>query len=470
MAIIDLRNLADFCLNKVAELLLFSLIYGTVWLIIGSDALPPNGRIFVLFAVFASAYVGAELCTAIYIPPILGMLVGGCFVRNSSYITIDSRLSSILRSFALATILLRAGIGLNPVELRKLSSICLRLAFTPCLVETITSAITAYIFYDFPVVWGFILGFVLSAVSPGIVVKLMLELQEQGLGTDKGIPTLIMAASSLDDIVAITGFGIALSIALSMMTSLLWNLLKAPLEAFCGIFFGAAVGCILIIIPSQIDSAADNNMKIRHNCQRVCLTIIFGLFLVLITRELELGSSGALAALTLTFVAALSWRHYNNQKTVEETLKVAWNLIEPFLFGLIGAEIQISILELKIVLLSLLTLSIGLVMRCLTVVLVCYGYDFNMKEKFFIALSWLPKATVQAAIGPVALDNARELNDTTSIKYATLVLTIAVISIFVTAPLGSMAITLSAPRLLSKSNQQKPIENPAHEPVEITGH
>ena len=107
-------------------------------------------------------------------------------------------------------ILTQAGLGLDPVALRKLSWSVVRLAFLPCLVEAVTAALSAYLILDFPLDWGFMLGFVIAAVTPAVVVPSMLSLQQKGLGVRQGIPTLVIAAASIDDVLAISGFGVVL--------------------------------------------------------------------------------------------------------------------------------------------------------------------------------------------------------------------------------------------------------------------
>ena len=114
----------------------------------------------------------------------------------------------VCRNVALVVILTRAGLGLDPVALKKLSWGVVRLAFLPCLVEAVTVAVASYLILGFPIAWGFMLGFVLAAVSPAVVVPSMLSLQHKGLGVAQGIPTLVIAAASIDDVLALSGFGV----------------------------------------------------------------------------------------------------------------------------------------------------------------------------------------------------------------------------------------------------------------------
>jgi NhaP-type Na+/H+ or K+/H+ antiporter len=154
-------------------------------------------------------------------------------------------------------------------------------------------------------------------------------------------------------------------------------------------------------------------------------------------------------------VAALKWRSTQFEEQIQNNLKVFWLIFQPFLFALIGAEVKVSDMTGNAIGLALLSLLIGLTIRMITSALVVFGADLNLKEKLFISLAWLPKATVQAAIGPIALDFAREKEDLRDKELATLVLTIAVLSILITAPLGAIAISTTGPKLLNKSKNSE---------------
>ncbi|KAM5340148.1 sodium/hydrogen exchanger 9B2 isoform 4-T4 [Glossophaga mutica] len=200
------------------------LLWAVVWSITGSECLP-GGNLFGIIILFICAIIGGKIMGLIKLPtlpplpPLLGMLLAGFLIRNipviSENVQIRHRWSSALRSLALSVILVRAGLGLDSKALKKLKGVCVRLSMGPCLVEACTSALLAHFLMGLPWQWAFILGFVLGAVSPAVVVPSMLLLQEQGYGVEKGVPTLLMAAGSFDDILAITGFNTCLGVAFS---------------------------------------------------------------------------------------------------------------------------------------------------------------------------------------------------------------------------------------------------------------
>lgn len=438
-------------LSYVGLILSTALIWGTLWGLLNHLALP-GGEIFALLVVIVACYISGKIVGLFTLPPLLGMLIMGILLRNVPYISVAKDLNpnwaANLRSTALVIILLRAGLGLDPAALKKLSGACFRLAFTPCTIECITVAITSHFLLGFPWLWGFILGFVIAAVSPAVVVPSMLLLEEKGLGVNKGITTLVIAAASVDDILAITGFGVVLGITFST-GSLAWNIVKGPLEAVIGIVYGCILGWIMWFVPDDSDK--------QVNLYRIIELIFGGMFAMFGGQAIKFGGVGALACLTVSFVAAFGWRkkNFSNENNlVSSTLGNLWLLFQPILFGLIGTEIKFEDLKGDTVGLGIGILLIGLVFRMLTSFIVVFKTGLTIREQFFIAVAWLPKATVQAAIGPFALDLVRKLGkDETEEKLGIQVLTIAVLSILLTAPIGAAAIAVLAPRLLEKTEK-----------------
>ncbi|XP_054457514.1 sodium/hydrogen exchanger 9B2 isoform X2 [Anoplopoma fimbria] len=439
------HGLINLLITKVC---LFALLFGVVWSITGSECLP-GGNLFGVVILFICSVLGGKLVGMIQLPtlppfpPLLGMLLAGLLLRNVPYITdavyINTHWSSALRNVALSIILTRAGLGLDPSALSRLKAVCLRLAIGPCVVEASIVAVVSHFLLGLPWVWGFILGFVLAAVSPAVVVPSMLLLQREGYGVEKGIPTLLMAAGSFDDILAITGFSTCLGIAFS--TGSTWmNILKGLLEVVGGVIAGLILGLLLCCFPSK----DQEDLVLRRTLMLLGLSI----FSVFFSHVIGFAGAGGLCTLVLAFLAALGWK--TDKAPVAAMVGRSWDVFQPLLFGLIGAEITIATLSPSTVGLGLACIGTGLVIRLLvTFLLVHYG-GFNLKEKFFIAVAWLPKATVQAAIGSKALDLAREEGDETLIKFGLDVLTLAVLAILTTAPIGALGIGLAGPRLLAR--------------------
>ncbi|KAI2643837.1 Sodium/hydrogen exchanger 9B2 [Labeo rohita] len=482
------------CVSALLGLLLF----GVVWSVTGSACLPGQ-NLFGLVILLLSAVCGGKLISVFRlprtppIPALLGMLLAGVVLRNVPYITdavyIDQNWSAALRNISLAVILTRAGLGLNAAvcvqtdrwrcrpqkhsaarrafvyvceaaaaegfALRRLKAVCVRVAVGPCLTEACTVAVVSHFLLELPWIWSFMLGFVLAAVSPAVVVPSMLLLQSDGFGVQKGVPTLLMAAGSFDDILAITGFTTCLGIAFG--TGSTWmNVLKGVLEVLAGVLAGGVMGLLLHFLPSE-----DQSDVVLRRC---CLLLGLSVFSVFGSRAAGLGGAGGLCTLVLAFIAGLSWKEQkvkeHLQDGVQRSLSLSapvaavvgrfWDVFQPLLFGLIGAEINISSLSAYTVGLGVSSLCVGLLVRVLVTFCVVLFAGFNMKEKIFISLAWMPKATVQAAIGSTALDMARSVGDEQLQNYGMDVLTVAVLAILITAPIGALAIGLSGPKLLQQ--------------------
>uniref|UniRef100_A0A3B3WMC9 Cation/H+ exchanger transmembrane domain-containing protein n=1 Tax=Poecilia mexicana TaxID=48701 RepID=A0A3B3WMC9_9TELE len=384
--------------SLITKVLLAAVLFGVIVSITEKECLP-GGNLFGITILFLCAIVGGKAVALIQLPtlppfpPLLGMLLMGFLLRNIPVVTdsvyINFRWSASLRNIALAVILARAGLGLDPKALRKLKTVCLRVAAGPCLIEASTAALISHFLMGLPWEWSFILGFVLSAVSPAVVVPSMLRLQKDGYGVEKGIPTLLMAAGSFDDILAITGFTTCLGMAFAE-GSTLYNLLRGVLEVGGGMVAGTLLGFLIQYFPSA------------------------------------------------------------DQARVEEVISWAWDVFQPLLFGLIGAEIRVNELEGLAVGLGISSMLIAVVIRVLFTFVCVLHAGFNLKEKVFIALAWMPKATVQAAIGSTALDMARAKGNKEQIKYGMDVLTVAVLAILLTAPVGALIIGILGPRLLER--------------------
>lgn len=235
------------------------MIWCVVWAFSGPEVLP-NGSLFGLLVIFYCALIGGKLLEVIRlpsvpeIPPLLGMLLAGFAVRNVPFLSdityISNELSSTLRNTALTIILVRAGLGLDPQALKNLKRVCLRLSMGPCLMEACSTAVISHFLMNFPWQWGFLLGFVVGAVSPAVVVPSMLHLQEKGYGIEKGIPTLLIAASSLDDILAITGFNACFSIVFSS-GNISSNVLSSLRDVILGVLLGIVLGMFARHFPGS---------------------------------------------------------------------------------------------------------------------------------------------------------------------------------------------------------------------------
>ncbi|XP_055943477.1 sodium/hydrogen exchanger 9B2-like [Argiope bruennichi] len=442
--ILPSRNYINLYITRLFVVFFFFLfIFG----MLGKQVLP-GSEIFGLLFMAILAVIGGKILKFMKLPPLIGMMIVGFLYRNMKFNPYFDDISwktiASVREIALAYILMRAGLGIDAEKLMKLKLLVLRLVLIPCICEASLMAVISHFLLGLPWIFAIMLGWLMSAISPEVVMPLIINLEQQGYGINKGINTLIVAALSLDDILAIAAFTVCFSIAFST-ADLTWTIIKGPLEPLVGFAYGAVFGVIFWYFPSI---KMKNAKLVYYNI----LLLSFGCMAILfLSDKYRLPGAGPLGCITLAFVAGINFRKNERQfRGVQTVAKGIWIILEPFLFALIGAEVTVETLQ-NSAGFGALSILCGLSFRCLVTYFVCSGAGFVHKEKLFIVVSWISKATLQAAIGSQALDFARQHDlDEALIQYGTTVLNVSVLSIVMTAPLGAVLISLLGPVLLTQ--------------------
>lgn len=387
--------------------------------------------------------VAHMLFTKMNLPGLLGMLLLGICIGPYGLDWLDPMLMEIagdLRRLALIVILLRAGLGISKDKLASVGSAAVRMGFLPGILEGLTVAYVSTKLLGFSFIEGGILGFIIAAVSPAVVVPLMLQFSQEKLGTNKNIPTLILAGASLDDIFAITIFSTFLGLYSGNHMNIGIQLAGIPVSIILGILSGAVIGYILVKV-----------FKRYHIRDTKKVMIIMGLAILLTSLEDLLDGTVEIAALlgvmTIGFII-LELRPKVAHRLSAKFNKV-WVLAEIILFVLVGAEVNTA-LAIDAGLVGIVILLAGLSARSIGTWISVMGTDLNWKERLFCVISYTPKATVQAAIGAVPLAYG--------VKSGDLILAMAVMSIVITAPLGAIAMQFSSTRLLEKEIDNEKIE------------
>lgn len=364
-------------------------------------------------------------------PPLLGMLLAGVLLGPSVFDLLSSQLLTIsqeLRSLALIIILLRAGLGLRRSVLGRVGKTALLLSSLPCVLEGFAIMYLSTLLLGFDFVQGGMLGFIIAAVSPAVVVPSMLQLKEEGLGERKAVPTLILAGASVDDVFAITLFSAFVGLNTGG-DGIIYSAVRLPINIMLGIVAGGIVGYLLLTVY--------NNRQIHiRNTEKLVLLLASSILLYTIGEGY--GIASLLGVMTIGFTI-LERREGTAEKFAHKLNRV-WVFAEILLFSLVGAAVNISVaFDAGLVGLSLIIL--GLVGRGIGVFVATIGSELNWKERLFCLIAYTPKATVQAAIGGIPLGLGIAGGDS--------MLAIAVLAIMVTAPLGAIGIKLAAPRLLA---------------------
>ncbi len=386
---------------------------------------------------------GGQLAKIIGLPPLLGMMLVGICLGSEVSNAIAPELLNLadeLRMIAVIIILIRAGLGLDRDKLRKQSSVAIRLGFLPAIAEMLVVAIVAMWLLQFDFVTGLLLGIIISAESPAVIVPGMLRLKNLGFGVVKGIPDAILTGSALSDVLVLLLFSLLLSFlerteltSAALTSSDLWLVpFNVILQIVMGIVIGYLVAKVLVWVITKSKSIA-------HRVQ-ITLIVICCAFLVVVGSSQFPFFSGYLAAMALGFFIIEFSPPLARKLRIE--FSHLWIVAEIILFVLMGAAIQLQTLK-SIILPGLMVLGIGLFLgRSLGWYFATLGSNWSWREKLFLLPGNSAKATVQAAIGALPLSLGLPGGDK--------ILAIAALSILVTAPLGAWAIPTFAPKLLSK--------------------
>lgn len=374
-----------------------------------------------------------RLFERIKLPGLLGMIIIGVLIGPYGFALLSEDMmqaSGDLRKIALIVILLRAGLGIEKENIKKVGKPAIKLSFIPGLMEGFTVAFLAMLFLDFTFVQGGILGFIIAAVSPAVIVPAMLDLMDRGLGKEKNIPTLILAGASIDDVFAITIFSAFLGIYGGGEVNIGLKILSIPLSIALGILSGILIGWILIKVFQRYEISSTQRMLIVLSS-----AVLLTTFEAIVESKVEL--AGLLGVMAIGFI--LFEKMPKLGANLSSKFNEVWVFAQILLFVLVGAQVNVR-LALEAGLLGILIIGIGLLARSLGVLISLIGTDLNRKERLFSVIAYLPKATVQAAIGAIPLSMGVESGD--------LILSLAVLSIVLTAPLGAIAIKMTDDKFL----------------------
>ena len=374
------------------------------------------------------------LFSKIKLPSLLGMIIVGIVLGPHALNLIDESILNIsadLRQIALVIILTRAGLSLDISDLKRVGRPAILMCFVPACVEIIGTVLLAPLLLGISTLEAAVMGSVLAAVSPAVIVPRMIRLMEEGYGVDKGIPQLILAGASVDDVFVIVIFTAFTSLASTGELSPV-SILQIPVSIVLGIVAGVIVGMVLVKF-----------FRTFHMRDSVKLLIILSFSFLLIEMQNQLEGivpfSGLLAIMSLGIVIK---RKYDIlAKRLSGKYNKLWVAAEIFLFVLVGATVDLKYAAVAGVSAVLLVAG-ALVFRMIGVALCLIKTDLSRKERLFCMVAYVPKATVQAAIGAIPL--------TMGLSCGQIVLTIAVLSILITAPFGAICIDNLYKKLLEK--------------------
>ena len=398
-------------------------------------------RCFMLLSLAIIFLVGlsaAAIFKAIKLPRIIGMLASGIVVGPYVLDLLDPSILGIsgeLRRIALIIILIKAGLSLNLSDLKKVGRPAVLMAFLPACFEIVGYVCFAPMFFGLSLTEAAIMGAVLAAVSPAVVVPRMVKMIEEKQGTDKSIPQMILAGASCDDIFVIVLFSTFVTMAQGGTVSAL-DFANIPISIILGVLLGTVSGFALYML---FETAHKTNHKIRNTLKAV---VILAAAFLLMSAETALSGvaavSGLLAVTSMACVIKIKSDKAVSARLSEKFGKL-WIPAEVVLFVLVGAAVDIRY-TLSAGVSAVVMIFIALAFRAVGVLICLIGTELNAKERLFCVIAYLPKATVQAAIGSVPL--------TLGLSCGNAVLSVAVLAIIITAPLGAIGIDVSCKKLL----------------------
>lgn len=393
-----------------------------------------------LALIFLVGLSAAALCRVLHLPRIIGMLLTGVVLGPYVLNLLDPLIlqaSADLRQMALIIILLKAGLSLDLSDLKKVGRPAVMMSCVPASCELLAFVLFAPAFLGINRIEAAVMGAVLAAVSPAVVVPRMVQLMDQRWGTEKGIPQMIMAGASCDDIYVIVLF--STFVGMAQGGSAHWqDFAKIPVSIVLGVLVGAVVG---LALSAFFETAYAHRHYVRNSMKVI---VVLGISFLLVAMETWLKNfvpmSGLLAVVAMACVLKLKSTSFVSKRLSEKFGKL-WLAAEVILFVLVGAAVDIRY-TVAAGLAAIGMIAVALVFRAFGVFLCMLGTRLNRKERLFCMIAYMPKATVQAAIGSVPL--------ALGLPCGQMVLSVAVLAILITAPLGALGMDATYRKLLTR--------------------
>ena len=367
---------------------------------------------------------------------IVGMLIGPSFLNIVPSYTLD--IAPFIKDIALVTVLFIGGLGISLSQIKQIGRPAVLLSIVPATVEGFTIAFLSMKFLGFTFIQGSILGFIIAAVSPAVLIPSMVSLIDRKIGQDKAIPQMLLVGASADDTIAITLFTTFLGIYMKSSTndniSLVTNLILIPITIIISIF----VGFIVFKLSKSIIENTQNKYI------RTIITFVICLAMRLVEKTLHLEIFNSLLAI---MVYGFFIRNYIEiyAKSILDSMNSIWKYGKLYLFTFVGMSINPSLVG-KYLMIGIIILICSLTVRSIGVLIALSGTNLSKKEKLFCIIAYLPKATVQSAKASIPLQMG--------VVGGEIMQAIAILSVLITAPIGAIGINLTCEKLLHTKNKE----------------
>ena len=400
--------------------------------------------IFSLFLIGLLANYAGKVVEFIKLPSLIGMILLGMFI-GPSFLNIVPKItlaiSPYIKDIALVTVLFIGGLGISLNQMKQIGRPAVLLSIIPATLEGLTIALLSMIFLKFTFVQGAILGFIIAAVSPAVLVPSMVDLINRKIGQDKAIPQMLLVGASADDTVAITLFTTFLGVYMSGINgnsvSITSELISIPFT----ILISIAISWILAFLTKGILKV------IKNNGVRVIFSLIVCLLIRFIENKFHLEMFNSLLTI---MIYGFFLRTYLNElaKKIQDGINIVWKYGKLYLFAFVGMAINPSLVG-EYLWIGIGMLVISLSVRSIGVIISLIGTNLSLKERIFCVIAYLPKATVQSAKAGIPLQMG--------VIGGEIMQAIAILSVLVTAPIGAIGIKLTSSRLLNQYNDDENI-------------
>ena len=363
---------------------------------------------------------------------LLGMLIGPSFLDLVPKSTLS--ISPYIKDLALITVLFIGGLGISLTQMKQIGRPAILLSIIPATLEGLTIAVLSMIFLKFTFVQGSILGFIIAAVSPAVLVPSMVDLIKRKIGQDKAIPQMLLVGASADDTVAITLFTTFLGVYMSSVNGSSISIVNELITIPITIVISILTGLLLSVLTKKL------LRSINHNSLRVIFAITVCLLIRLVENTFHLKMFNSLLTIMIygfflrAFLDELALK-------IQDGINIVWKYGKIYLFAFVGMAINPSLVG-EYLWIGILMLSISLTVRSIGVAISLIGTNLSFKERIFCIIAYLPKATVQSAKAGIPLQMG--------VVGGEVMQAIAILSVLITAPIGAIGINLTSPKLLKQ--------------------
>ena len=397
--------------------------------------------VFSMLLLLIGGHLSGRLVEKVKLPKLLGMIIFGCIVGPAYLGSLDNLTLEIgkdLKNIALVTVLITGGLGISLDQLKKMGRPALLLSFIPAGLEGFAVALASVKVFGFTFIQGGILGFIISAVSPAVLIPSMVDLIKRGLGRKKAIPQMMLAGGSADDSIAIALFTTFIGLYFGSGKSMVANLATVPVSIGLGILSGVMAACILKPLCKII----------KNPVAQSALVLTVGVAMRILEEKHILEFNSLIGVMVMGFMIN-NFADVKLGENLSKNLGKAWQVGQVYLFTLVGAAIDPNLIGELFIPGSIIILS-ALVIRSAGTWLSLLGTDLTYRERLFCVIAYLPKATVQSAKAGVPLH--------LGVAGGEIIQAVAILSVLLTAPLGAIGIKLSAEPLLEEKHELEIIE------------